>query len=158
MKPLILLLTVFAIGIMIRTLRNQNKPSSSILGRIAMSSMLVFTGVAHFFFADGMMQMIPEFVPYRLEMIYLTGVLEIAGAIGLLINSTSRLTGWCLIIFLIMVLPANIYAALHHIDPVTGSLDGNGPDYLFFRIPLQLFFIAWIYLSAVKPFSNLKTT
>lgn len=151
MKPLILLISVFAIGYVISLLRKKGKPNIPFLARIAMSCMLVFTGIAHFFMAKGMMQMLPESVPFRLEMVYLTGVLEIAGAIGLLIKSLAKLSGWCLILFLVLVLPANIFAALNHIDPVTGSPDGNGPAYLFFRIPLQLFFIGWIYLSAVKP-------
>jgi hypothetical protein len=42
------------------------------------------------------------------------------------------------------MLPANIYAAMNHIDYETGENNGKGPAYLWFRIVVQLFFIAWI--------------
>jgi hypothetical protein len=43
------------------------------------------------------------------------------------------------------MLPANIKAAINNINYQTGALNGNGPSYLWFRIPLQLFFIFWVY-------------
>lgn len=158
MTPLILLLSVFVIGYLAKTLLRTDKLNIPFLGRFAMSCMFVFTGIAHFPFADGMAQMLPDFVPFRMELIYLTGILEILGAIGLLIGKYSKLVGILLIIFLIAILPANIYAALNHIDPLTGETNGSGPEYLFFRVPLQLFFIGWIYLSAVKSYATIKSS
>jgi uncharacterized membrane protein len=60
--------------------------------------------------------MLPPAVPYRIEIIFLTGVLEILGAIGVWIAPLMRLTGFCLILMLICFLPANIYSALNHVD------------------------------------------
>lgn len=155
MKPLFVLVSLFAIGYIVKRLSGTHKLSTRFLGKIAMSSMLIFTGLAHFAFAEGMAAMLPDIVPFRIEIIYLTGVMEVMGAIGLLIAKYSKLAGVLLIVFLVAVLPANIYAALNHIDPTTGVPDGPGPKYLFFRIPLQMFFIGWIYTSAVrKPVSQ----
>ena len=42
-------------------------------GRIAMSAMLAFTAVAHFVFTKGMTMMLPDFIPYKIETVYLTG-------------------------------------------------------------------------------------
>lgn len=151
MKPLLVLLGIFLSGWLIRTLLRRDGIRNPFLGRIAMSGMLFFTGIAHFPFAQGMMEMLPDWMPFRIQAVYFMGVIEILAGVGLLIHRFSRITGISLIIFLLLVLPANIYAAIHHIDPVTGASDGPGISYLFFRVPLQLFFILWVYLSAVKP-------
>lgn len=53
-----------------------------------------------------------------------------------------------LIAFLILVFPANIYAALNRVD-----MGGHewGPMYLFARVPPQLLLIGWAYWFAVRP-------
>jgi uncharacterized membrane protein len=149
MKPLIVLLVAFGISLLGSKMLRGNV-EFALSGRIAMSGMLVFTAVAHFIFTKGMAMMLPDFIPYKTEVIYLTGVIEIAAAIGLFIPDFRVLTAWLLIAFFILILPANIYAAIKHLDYQTGSFDGNGPAYLWFRIPLQLLFIAWTYLSSIK--------
>ena len=115
-----------------------------------MSVMLVFTAIGHFAFTKGMAMMIPDFMPYKTEVVYLTGVIEIIAAVGLLIPSSRVWTGWALILFFILLLPGNIKAAIDHVDYQKATLDGSGPTYLWFRIPLQLLFIAWTYLSAIR--------
>lgn len=150
MAPLIILLSVFIIGYALKRILRLNRINISMLGKIAMSIMLLFTGISHFIFAKGMINMIPDFVSLRLELLYATGFVEILGAICLLIEPYSKWVGILLIAFFICVLPANIYAAINFIDPVTGLADGHGPLYLFFRIPLQLFFVIWIYYSSIQ--------
>jgi len=94
--------------------------------------------------------MLPDFIPFKAEVVYLTGIIEIAAAIGLFIPNIRIVTAWLLIVFFILILPANIYAAIKHIDYQKATFDGNGPSYLWFRIPLQILFISWAYLSAIK--------
>ena len=149
MKPLIILLVVFLISLLAtKILRGTYEFALS--GRMAMSVMLLFTAVAHFAFTKGMSMMLPSFIPYKTQAIYLTGVIEIAAAIGLFIPSFRVITSYLLIAFFFLILPANIYAAIKHIDYQKGSADGNGLAYLWFRIPLQLLFIVWTYLSSIK--------
>ncbi|WP_192348879.1 hypothetical protein [Algoriphagus sp. Y33] len=149
MKPLLVLLAVFAVSLLTtRVVRGRFEFALS--GRIAMSAMLVFTAVAHFVFTKGMSMMLPDFVPYKTLITYGTGILEIFAAIGLLIPKFRVVTAWLLIAFFILILPSNIYAALNHIDYQTGTFDGNGLSYLWFRIPLQGVFICWTYLSAIS--------
>src|SRR5690606_27220710 len=116
----------------------------------AMSVMLLFTAVGHFAFTEGMAMMIPTFVPFKEETVYLTGVVEIAAAAGLLVPRLSRLTAWLLIVFFILVLPANIYAALEHVDYQCANFDVPCRSYLCFRIPVLLYFISWIYYLAIR--------
>jgi uncharacterized membrane protein len=149
MMPLIVLLIAFFLSLLIlKWIRHQFL--YALAGRIAMSVMLLFTAGGHFAFTEGMAMMIPTFLPFKEEMVYFTGVVEIAAAVGLLVPRLSRLTAWLLIAFFTLILPANIFAVLHHVDYQNATFDGQGPGYLWFRIPLQLFFIIWVYVSAVK--------
>ena len=79
-------------------------------------------------------------------MIYFTGVLEIMAAVGLLLPSLRLLTSALLILFFSLILPCNIYAAIKKIDYQKATFDGRGISYLWLRVPLQLIFIAWVYV------------
>lgn len=149
MKPLIVLLIVFIVSLVVTRIAYGHF-EFAISGRIAMSAMLLFTAIGHFAFTKGMAQMLPAFVPFKTAIIYLTGIIEIGAAIGLMFPISSVATAWLLIVFFILILPANIYAAIHHIDYQKGTFDGNGLTYLWFRIPLQIVFVVWTYLSAIK--------
>lgn len=151
MAPLIVLLVVFALAALTVKL-GTGAFKFPLPARIAMCSMLLFTAVGHFAFAEGMAMMIPAFIPFKTELVYLTGLLEILLGVGLLFQRTRKYAAWLLIVFFILVLPANIKAALEHVDYQTGSFDGPGPDYLWFRIPLQIFFIVWTYLSSIRSY------
>ena len=149
MKPLIVLLISFAISVFaLRVIQKQYDVALS--ARIALSAMLVFTALAHFAFTKGMTMMMPDFVPYKKQLVYFTGIIEILAAIGLLIPNLRVLTGWLLIVFFIMLLPANIYAALKHVDYQRGTFEGSGTNYLWFRVPLQVLFILWTYISVIR--------
>jgi len=149
MKPLIVLLCAFLIAIVVTKIISNNY-DFALSARIAMSVMLAFTAIAHFAFTKGMAMMLPGFIPYKTTTVYLTGIIEIAAAAGLLIPGIRVIAAWLLIAFFILILPANIYAAIKRIDYQKGSSGGDGPAYLWFRIPLQIFFIIWVYLSSVK--------
>lgn len=149
MKPLLVLLSVFSVLLFATKIFRGNYDFAS-SGRIAMSVMLVFTAVAHFTFTKGMTMMLPDFIPYKTTVVYLTGIIEIVAAVGLFIPSLRIVTAWLLIAFFLLILPANIFAAINHIDYQKGTSDGNGFTYLWFRIPLQILFIVWTYLSAIK--------
>ena len=114
-------------------------------GRVGLSLFFLITASAHFFRTEGMAQMLPTFVPYRVEVVYLTGALEIAGAVGLWIPGLMKLTGACLILMLLGFLPANIYAAFNRVD--FGG-HGTGPIYLLVRVPFQFFVLWWVYRSS----------
>ncbi|WP_405379719.1 hypothetical protein [Maribacter sp. LLG6340-A2] len=156
MKPLIVLISVFFIGLFIIKLRTK-KTDWKLAGRIAMSAMLMFTAVAHFVFTDGMTQMIPDFFPLKKELVYVTGFLEFLFAVALLIPRTKTIAGWALIVFLLSILPANIKASIENINYQTGEMNGNGIEYLWFRIPLQMLFIAWVFFTVIKDFETNST-
>lgn len=67
----------------------------------------------------------------------------------LVINTTRHIAGIILLIMFIVMLPANINAAVKHVDFEKATYNGSGTGYLWFRIPLQLLFIAWILYFSV---------
>ncbi len=135
------------------------KMDSSKRARVGLSLFFTFTSIGHFIRTEEMAAMLPPSVPYRIELIYLTGILELLGAIGIWIPRLMRLTGFLLILMLIGVLPANVYSAINRVD--FGG-HGAGPVYLLVRVPFQLFVIWWTYFSTeqdwfqAKPNESLK--
>ena len=110
MKPLFVLLISFGI-VLLTTEVFDHQWNFSFAGNAAMSTMLLFTAVGHFTFSKGMTMMLPDFIPFKKEIVYVTGLIEILAAIGLLIPLYRHLASVLLIIFFILILPANIYAA-----------------------------------------------
>jgi len=144
MKPLIVLLGAFAIVLLTAKIFTHGW-NFIFAGNAAMSIMLLFTAIGHFAYSRGMAMMIPGSIPFKTAIVYLTGLIEIAAAIGLLVLPVRHITSLLLISFFIVLLPANINAAIQRVDYQKGTNEGNGPKYLWFRIPLQLFFIAWVW-------------
>jgi uncharacterized membrane protein len=149
MKPLIVLTAVSTIAIFALKFISgvYNIPLAA---RIGMSIMLLFTAMGHFMFAEGMSMMIPDFIPLKKEIVYFTAIAEIVGATGLHIPQFRMITAWLLIIFFILVLPANIKASIEQVDYQKATSNGNGLIYLWFRIPLQILFIFWVYFSSIN--------
>ena len=103
---------------------------------------MVFAGVNHFLKPAPYVAMMPAALPAHLELVYVSGVAEIAGGLGLILPQTRRLAAWGLILLFLAILPANINMAVNHIP-----LDGKvvPPAVLWARLPLQLVLIAWAY-------------
>lgn len=107
--------------------------------------MLLFTGSAHFLpdtvtvapSHDDLAAMVPSFVPFPDFMIYLTGVLELLGAVGLVLTRTRALAGIGLAVLFVLMVPANIYAAVEDIP-----LNGEAATPLWFRLPEQIVYLA----------------
>ncbi len=148
MKPLIVLVVVFLLAAL--ALKVMNRLDLPLAGRIAMAAMLCFTAIGHFAFADGMAMMVPDMLPFKKEIVYATGVLEVLFGICLLIPPLRVYTAWVVIAFFILMLPANIKAAIEHIDYQKATYDGSGLSYLWFRVPLQVLFVVWTYIVGVR--------
>src|SRR5215204_2415858 len=117
-----------------------------VAGRGALVIMFLFTGTSHFTTMKyDFAAMIPPPLPNDLWVIYLTGVFEIAGAVGLLIPQTRKLAGICLVLLLVAMFSANANAALNEIP-----LGGQDPTPLWLRTPMQLLYIGMVWWTSVK--------
>lgn len=116
-------------------------------GAYGLGVLFVFTGIGHFIQTEPMAQMLPEFVPYRVPLVYLTGALEFAIAAGFFLAPTRWLAGWAAAAVLVLFFPANIYAAFAHV-PMGGH--AWGPVYLLVRAPLQAAIVAWVWWFTLR--------
>jgi uncharacterized membrane protein len=147
MAPLIFLLGTFVALYPINRFLLGGRLSISFIGRASMAVMLIVTGVSHFTNTQQMVDMMPDFMPAKREMIYFTGVCELLAVVGLVWNKTSRLASILLIIFFVLVLPANIAGSLKSVQFAGMEY---GPWYLLFRVPLQIFFIWWVWYFGIR--------
>jgi uncharacterized membrane protein len=120
------------------------KTAPATRARVGLTLFFLFTALGHFVRTEEMAEMVPPAIPYRVEAIYITGVLELLGAVGVWVPGLTRLTGLCLILMLVCLLPANVYAAINRVE--FGG-HGAGPAYLLVRVPFQLFVIWWTYFA-----------
>jgi len=84
--------------------------------RYALVVMFIFTATAHFNkMKHDLARMIPAYFPRPLLIVYITGVLELLGAAGLMLPQFRRLAGICLIALLVGMFIANVNAAQRHV-------------------------------------------
>lgn len=88
--------------------------------RIVLAVVFVVAGISHF--VPSVQRTMAAMIPPRLRLggvftprnlVIFTGLCEIAGGIGLLLESTRVTSGVALAVFLVAVFPANAYAARH---------------------------------------------
>jgi uncharacterized membrane protein len=79
--------------------------------RLVAALPLLVSGTAHFTRTALMAMIIPPFLPYHSPLVLVSGALELAGAVGLLLPAFSRAASACLALLMIAVFPANVYAA-----------------------------------------------
>ncbi|UUZ81942.1 hypothetical protein LJK88_46725 [Paenibacillus sp. P26] len=109
----------------------------------AVAVMLLLTASAHWGkMRPDLIRMVPPVFPNPGFLVSVTGWLEIAGAIGLLIPATSKAASICLAVMLIAMFPANIRAAKEKL-----TIGGRPVPRLVPRIVLQIVFLAAV-LSA----------
>ena len=103
----------------------------------ALAIMFLLTATMHFTKTkEDLIRMVPKVFPRPRLIIALTGICEIAGAIGLVIPATRPYAGIALALLLVAMFPANIKAALQHV-----ILRGKPATALWLRVPMQLVFI-----------------
>ena len=111
----------------------------------ALAVMFLLAGIAHFNKTrHDLVKMMPSVFPRPMTMIYITGVLELLGVMGLVLPAYRRLAGICLIALLLAMFPANVKAALEGLQ-----LRGKPATALWLRVPMQILFIGLLWWSAV---------
>ncbi|MCF2587088.1 DoxX family protein [Brevibacterium sp. UCMA 11752] len=141
MAPLaFLLVTMIIVHLIGRTLRPSWRPWK-IAVRAGVVVMFLVTGSSHFIgMRAELVSMVPPSMPAPEFLVTLTGVLELAGALGLLWAGTRPWAAGGLSLMLIAMFPANIYKALSGTG-ATGT-DLAWDDTLLPRTALQAIFLA----------------
>jgi uncharacterized membrane protein len=97
-------------------------------------------GISHFTSPIWYVQIVPPYLPYKLELVYISGFFEILFGGMLFFKKTRFLAGWGLILLLIAVYPANIYLA-----QTNGAAMNTTPLIAWCRLPVQFIFIGLAY-------------
>ena len=109
-------------------------------GTRALAAFFTFAGAMHFLRPRTYQAIMPDYLPAHRELVYASGVAEIAGGLGVLGERTRRAAGWWLAATMVAVFPANLHMALH-----PARYRRIPPWALWLRLPLQAVLIAWAY-------------
>lgn len=139
-----LIVLTIATGAVAAVLALGRKFSVRLAARAGMAVAMAFAGISHLLLPTPFLQHLPTWVPMREELIFVTGLLEIALGLALLLRQPlRRWAGLALAGYLVAVFPSNIYVAVAGVD-----VDGQpGGAYPWLRLPFQLLFIAWALWS-----------
>ena len=108
--------------------------------RYLLALFFVLAGANHFINPGFYLKIMPPYLPWHLVLVYLSGFLEIALGILLLIPKFTHIAAWGLIALLIAVFPANIHMAVNHeLFPEYRAMT------LWLRLPLQFVLMALCY-------------
>jgi uncharacterized membrane protein len=144
---LVLLTGPLLLGTAVNRFAKKDVIDPKVAGCFGITLVFCFTGLGHFIQTQPMAEMLPAWVPGRIPLVYVTGVIEIAAALAVLIRRLRALVGMALIAMLVLFLPVNIYAAVNRV-----GMGGHewGPIYLLIRVPLQAILIGWTWWFAVR--------
>jgi uncharacterized membrane protein len=110
--------------------------------RILLALFFIAAGVMHFVLPELYLQIMPPYLPYHLELVYVSGVFEILGGAGLLVRPLRAVAGYGLLALLVAVFPANVQMA---VDTVGGQPGSVRSWVAVLRLPLQVPLLLWVY-------------
>lgn len=108
--------------------------------------LFIAAGLNHLVSPRFYVKIMPPYLPWHLELIYISGAFESLLGILLLVPGTRRLAAWGLIALLVAVFPANLHMAMH-----PELFPNFEPWMLWARLPFQAVLIAWAYWYTTAP-------
>lgn len=103
-------------------------------------------GIAHFTNADFFVAIMPPYVGYHLEIVYISGVFEILGAIGILVPALRQWAGNGLLLLVVLVSPANIHMWMN-----PDLFPDVSPVFLSARLVVQVLLLLLIWWCTRMP-------
>ena len=112
---------------------------------VRLGGFFLFAGVMHFLKPRPYVAIVPDALPRKREIVFVSGVAEIAGGAGVLVPATRRVAGWWLIATLLAIFPANVNMA------VNSERFRMVPEpLLWVRLPIQALLIRWVWRVALR--------
>lgn len=101
--------------------------------RWVLAALFVAAGIAHLAASDVLLSITPDWVPFKPQVIFVTGLCEFAGAAALVTRPLRQWAGIALALYALCVWPANIKQALDHIviPHIPDSWWYHGPRLVF---------------------------
>ncbi|MCC9643012.1 hypothetical protein LOC71_12050 [Rhodopirellula sp. JC740] len=110
-----------------------------------LSLLFIAAGVNHFVSPGVYLKIMPDYLPWPLALVYVSGFFEVFGGVGLAVPRLRRAAGWGLITLLVAVFPANVDMLIN-----ADQFPAIPVWTLVARLPLQGVLIAWVWWAAVK--------
>ncbi|HEX5620781.1 MAG TPA: hypothetical protein VFX51_20335 [Solirubrobacteraceae bacterium] len=112
---------------------------------VRLGGFFLFAGLMHFLKPRPYIAIVPDALPRKREIVFASGVAEMAGGAAVLVPATQRLAGWWLIATLLAIFPANVNMA------VNAERFRMVPEpLLWVRLPIQGLLIRWVWRVAVR--------
>ena len=118
-----------------------------ILTIFVMGVMYVFIGIKHFTDPQYFLDIVPPQLPFKLFLVYLTGLIEVVGGAAILAPKTRKAGAYLLIFLLVSVFPANIYL---YVSETPQNLLGISEVDALIRMPFQTPLILLAYWHSKK--------
>jgi uncharacterized membrane protein len=101
--------------------------------RWVLAALFAAAGFAHLGTPEPFIRITPDWVPFAPQVIFVTGLCELAGAVALVTRPLRRWAGVAFALYALCVWPANIKQALDHIviPPIPDSWWYHGPRLAF---------------------------
>jgi len=106
----------------------------------------VWIGCQHFTNPSFFLKIVPPYLPFHPELVYLSGGFEILFGIGLLFKKTRLYASWGIILVLIAVYPANIYLAFNEVPQKAIGISSFFASWI--RLPIQFILIGLAYKAS----------
>ena len=107
---------------------------------VVLAAAFVGAGVLHFVKPRVFEAIVPPSLPAPRLLVYLSGVAEVAGGLGLLVPALRPWAGWGLAALLVAVFPANVFMARQ-----ADRFRRVAPRWaLWARLPLQAVLVVWV--------------
>jgi len=112
-----------------------------------MGPMYVLPGVMHFVAPDAYERVVPPSFPRPRELVYLSGIAEIALGAGVLHPKTREASAWGLVALLVAVFPANVYMAREDMpaELAPEALEDVARAGGWLRLPFQAVLMLWAW-------------
>ena len=113
------------------------RPAVKPASRWCLAALMLGAGTLHLALPSGYVRIMPPYLPWHLELVYLSGVIELSLGLLLLVPRRSRQAAWGVVALLVADFPANVHLYQHQeIVP--------GPPLLhLLRLPLKGVFVLW---------------
>ena len=107
---------------------------------ILLSLFFTYAGIDHLISPDFYVSIMPPWLPWHLELVYISGVFEVMGGVGVLFPRFRAAAGAGLVALLIAVYPANLHMAFNpHLFPAIPLAA------LYVRLALQFLAFYWAW-------------
>jgi uncharacterized membrane protein len=110
-------------------------------------------GIAHFTNTEFFAAIMPPYIGYHTEIVYISGIFEILGAIGIVILALRQWAGNALLLLVVCVSPANIHMWLH-----PELFPDVSPAFLSARLVIQVLLLLLIWWCTRVPARGVDPT